>query len=232
MAQAGTGRALSAKAGEYTCIGECILVDMARRTKEDALATRNALLDAAERLFQQQGVSGTSLQHIAAAAGASRGAVYWHFRDKADLFNAMMERVALPMESALQQPPSSAPADPLPQLRAALLNALHRTASDPQTRRVFEVATQKVEYVAAMGKVRERHLASRQQALARMKQALQAAARSRGLRLGMPALAAARGLHALVDGLIQNWLLDPDSFALEPAGRQAIDAYLAGLGLA
>ena len=48
----------------------------------------------------------------------------------------------------------------------------------------------------------------------------------------MPAQAAARGLHALVDGLIQNWLLDPRSFALEPAGRQAIDAYLAGLGLA
>jgi TetR/AcrR family acrAB operon transcriptional repressor len=136
------------------------------------------------------------------------------------------------MEHALGLARSSAPADPLPQLRAALLNALHRTATDPQTRRVFEVATQKVEYVDVMGKVRERHLAVRQQALAQMKQALQRSARSRGQRLPMPAQAAARGLHALVDGLIQNWLLDPRSFALEPAGRQAIDAYLAGLGLA
>ena len=205
---------------------------MARRTKEDALATRSMLLDAAERLFQQQGVSGTSLQHIAAAAGASRGAVYWHFKDKADLFNAMMERVSLPMENALHQARANAPADPLPQLRSALLTALHRTATDPQTRRVFEVATQKVEYVDAMGKVRERHLAVRQQALLQIKQALQRSARSRGQRLPMPAQAAARGLHALVDGLIQNWFLDPRSFALEPAGRQAIDAYLAGLGLA
>jgi TetR/AcrR family acrAB operon transcriptional repressor len=211
---------------------ECILAGMARRTKEDALATRNTLLDAAERLFQQQGVSQTSLQQIAAAAGASRGAVYWHFKDKADLFNAMMERVTLPMENALQQARSGATADPLPQLRAALLAALHLTATDPQTRRVFEVATQKVEYVEAMGKVRERHLAVRQQALAQMKRALQDSARSRGLRLAMPAQAAARGLHALVDGLIQNWLLDPGSFALEPAGRRAIDAYVAGLGLA
>ncbi|MEO8656673.1 MAG: TetR family transcriptional regulator, partial [Ramlibacter sp.] len=192
---------------------------MARRTKEDALATRNALLDAAERLFQQQGVSGTSLQHIAAAAGASRGAVYWHFKDKADLFNAMMERVTLPMENALNEARSNAPADPLPQLRSALLAALHRTATDPQTRRVFEVATQKVEYVEAMGKVRERHLAVRQQALVQMRQALHRSARSRGQRLPMPAQAAARGLHALVDGLIQNWLLDPRSFALEAAGR-------------
>ena len=205
---------------------------MARRTKEDALATRSSLLDAAERLFQQQGVSGTSLQDIAAAAGASRGAVYWHFKDKADLFNAMMERVTLPMENALEQAYAGASADPLPQLRAAILGALRRTATDPQTRRVFEVATQKVEYVDLMGKVRERHLAVRDQALLQMRQALQRSARARGRRLPMPARAAARGLHALVDGLIQNWLLDPQSFQLEAAGRQAIDAYLAGLGLA
>lgn len=205
---------------------------MARRTKEDALATRNSLLDAAERLFQRQGVSGTSLQDIAQAAGASRGAVYWHFKDKADLFNAMMERVTLPMENALEQAHALDAADPLAQLRAALLAALRRTATDPQTRRVFEVATQKVEYVQAMGKVRERHLAVRSQALLQMKQALQRSARARARRLPMPALAAARGLHALVDGLIQNWLLDPDAFKLESAGQQAIDAYLAGLGLA
>jgi TetR/AcrR family acrAB operon transcriptional repressor len=205
---------------------------MARRTKEDALATRSSLLDAAERLFQAQGVSGTSLQDIAAAAGASRGAVYWHFKDKADLFNAMMDRVLLPLEDALQQARGAAPADPLPQLRAALLAALRRTETDPQTRRVFEVATQKVEYIPALGKVRERHLAVRTQSTLQMKQALQRSARARGLRLPIPAPAAARGLHALVDGLIQSWLLDPQSFRLEAAGRQAIDAYLAGLGLA
>ena len=61
---------------------------MARRTKAEAQATRNALIDAAERLFDSRGVSRTSLQDIAQAAGATRGAIYWHFKDKADLFNA------------------------------------------------------------------------------------------------------------------------------------------------
>ena len=45
---------------------------MARRTKEEALATRNRLIDAAERLFQSQGVSQTSLQQIAEHAGTTR----------------------------------------------------------------------------------------------------------------------------------------------------------------
>lgn len=76
---------------------------MARRTKAEAQATRNALIDAAERLFDSQGVSRTSLQDIAQAAGATRGAIYWHFKDKADLFNAMMERATAHLDDMAQQ---------------------------------------------------------------------------------------------------------------------------------
>ena len=46
---------------------------MARRTKADAQATRSSLLDAAEQLFQARGVSRTSLNDIALAAGTTRG---------------------------------------------------------------------------------------------------------------------------------------------------------------
>ena len=49
---------------------------MVRRTKADAEATRNSLLDAAECLFQTHGVSRTSLNDIATAAGTTRGAIY------------------------------------------------------------------------------------------------------------------------------------------------------------
>ena len=52
---------------------------MVRRTKAEAEATRTAILDAAEHLFQARGVSRTSLQDMAHAAGVTRGAVYWHF---------------------------------------------------------------------------------------------------------------------------------------------------------
>ena len=41
---------------------------MARRTKEEALATRSHILDTAERVFEERGVSGTSLNEIAKAA--------------------------------------------------------------------------------------------------------------------------------------------------------------------
>ena len=47
---------------------------MVRKTKEDALATRDSILDSAEQLFVTQGVAHTTLQHIATAAGLTRGA--------------------------------------------------------------------------------------------------------------------------------------------------------------
>lgn len=205
---------------------------MARRTKEEAQATRARLLDCAETLFQAQGVSRTSLNDIAQAAGATRGAVYWHFKDKADLFNAMMERVTLPLEDALlNHPGTGGPTDPLPGLRHALHHALARTMRDPRTRRVFEVATHMVEYTGELSAVRARHLQVRNECIAGMTRDLRLAARLRGVHLALPVAVAARGLHAMVDGLIQNWLLDPDAFNLVTAGQRTLDAYLAGLGL-
>lgn len=204
---------------------------MVRRTKSEALATRNSLLDAAELLFQERGVSRTSLNDIAVAAGTTRGAIYWHFKDKADLFNAMMERVTLPFEEALQAGVEK-DGDPIAHLRDAMLHALHKTATDDQVRRVFEVATHKVEYVEELSAVKERHLSVRNECLAQTTHGLKQAVRRRGVELPIPVAAAALGLHVMVDGLIQNWLLDPSAFELQRVGKQTIDAYLAGLGLA
>jgi len=204
---------------------------MARRTKEDALATRNALLDAAEHVFLAQGVAGTSLNDIAQAAGTTRGAIYWHFRDKADLFNAMMDRVALPLQRALSLVDAQPEADPLPGLKKSLRAALRQTVVDPQTRRVFEVATHKVEYVDDLYAVRARHLEIRDLWVDRFRHVLLASAQARGLKLSVPAGVAAHGLHALLDGFIQNWLLEPGAFDLETHALKAVDAYLRGIGL-
>jgi TetR/AcrR family transcriptional regulator, acrAB operon repressor len=209
---------------------------MARRTKEDALTTRNKLLDSAECLFQSQGVSRTSLQDIARRAGATRGAIYWHFQDKADLFNAMMERVTLPLEAVFDdgsdslQSPSLPDPDALLRIRRATVNALSQIVNDVQTRRVFEVATQKVEYVEELRAVRLRHLAIRQSFVSRFERNIEAEAHRVGMVLSMPAALAARGFHALIDGLIQNWLLDQQAFDLLEVGQGAMDVYLKGLG--
>jgi TetR/AcrR family acrAB operon transcriptional repressor len=204
---------------------------MARRSKEDAEATRCCILDAAERVFEARGVSRASLNEIALAAGVTRGAIYWHFRDKADLFNAMMARATLPLETAAKESDDPARLMPLQHIRDTFMEALRQTAGDPQVRRVFEIATHKVEYVGELEAVRDRHLRVRNECLAHVAQGLRLAA-ARGQVVGrIPARAAAIGLHALVDGLIQNWMLDQTAFDLVKAGEQILDTYLAGLTL-
>lgn len=203
---------------------------MVRRTKEEALATRHRLLDAAELLFQAQGVSQTSLQQIAQQAGATRGAIYWHFKDKADLFNAMMERVILPLEAGPRAASASGIDDPLVEIEEGMVHALTLMTTDPQVRRVFDVATHKVEYTHDMASVQQRHLDARNACVADFEKALRLAARRAHLKMPVPGAMAAQGLHALISGLIQNWLLDPTAFDLVLAGRRTFRVYLTGLG--
>ncbi|MEO6032517.1 MAG: TetR family transcriptional regulator [Burkholderiaceae bacterium] len=205
---------------------------MVRRTKEEAQATRSHILDTAELVFEQHGVSGASLHAIAKAAGLTRGAIYWHFRDKADLFNAMMERATLPLEQAGRRHRSEGAAPTLVRMREGFIDVLRRIAADAQMRRVFGIATHKVEYVGEMQAVRQRHLAVRDTCLVDVERRLNLAMRRGELSRRLPARAAAVGLHALFDGLLHNWMLDPGAFKLVTVGTQVLDAYLAGLAAA
>lgn len=65
---------------------------MARRTKEEAEQTRSAVLDAALDLFYEKGYSRTTFDEIARRINLTKGAVYWHFRNKADLLTALIRQ--------------------------------------------------------------------------------------------------------------------------------------------
>ena len=204
---------------------------MARCTKEEALATRDRLLDAAECVFAEKGVSRTSLSDIAIAAGVSRGAIYWHFKNKADLFNAMMERTTMPMEDALHQIGHDTGQDPLEELRRAILDAMQKIATDARTRRVFEVATLKVEYVDELLAVQERQQRVQVEVLQQTEYSISEGALRRSVILKVTPAVAAQGFNALVVGLIHNWLLAPQSGQLVTVAEIAIDVYFLGLGL-
>ena len=204
---------------------------MVRRTKEDAIATRNSLMDAAELVFGEKGVSRASLSDIAQAAGATRGAIYRHFKDKMDLFNAMMDRVTLPLERGHGEFECNSCLEPVERLRAVMALVLHGVASDERTRRVFEVALYKVEYAGEMLGVRERHVAASEAFTRQLACDFELAARAQQVVMLMTPMDAAIGLHALFDGLIRNWILNDGGFDLVGVGRGSTDAFLVGLGL-
>ncbi|MEO8102737.1 MAG: TetR family transcriptional regulator [Betaproteobacteria bacterium] len=204
---------------------------MARRTKEEAQETRNRLLDTAEHVFNERGVSRTSLAEIAEAAGVTRGAIYWHFKNKLDLFNAMMERVTLPMEELTETFTDETRQDPVAYIRERSVAILKSIDKNPQMQRVFDIMSHKCEYVDEMAPLKDRHLEGRADCVTHVEEGFRNAIRKGHLPKTANAHLAAIGLHALIDGLIMNWLLDPNYFSFERDAEKMIDTYLRGLAV-
>jgi TetR/AcrR family acrAB operon transcriptional repressor len=203
--------------------------NMVRRTKREAAATRKALLDAAERAFRENGVAHTSLAEVATAAGVTRGAVYWHFRDKADLFEALCERVELPMEAMLASAGETRQKDPLGALRALAVNGLTRLATDARTQAVFDVIFHKCEFAAEFASVAERRHATDSGCLANVERLLEQAVAVGQLSADADTRLAARSMNAFMVGVMHEWVLRPDAYDLERAAPMMIDAFIAGL---
>lgn len=65
---------------------------MARLTREESRArTRQALLDAAAKVFAQRGFGGAAVDEVAEVAGYTKGAVYSNFGSKDELFLAVLQ---------------------------------------------------------------------------------------------------------------------------------------------
>lgn len=121
---------------------------MARKTKEEAQRTRQQIVDAAREVFHTHGVANSSLEQVASAAGLTRGAVYWHFKDKAELFFAIREDVCAPMTEHIDSILFSDDyPDPLDAIEASL-NAFFKVLDDnPVVRQVLEIMISRCELV-------------------------------------------------------------------------------------
>ena len=202
---------------------------MARRTKEDAAITRGQLLDAAEKVFRQRGVARSSLAEVASAAGVTRGAVYWHFRDKSDLCAAMCERALMPLETMLSEAGSVQHADPLATLRALAIAALTRLASDPRSQAIFEVMLHESEHTAGVPSIAERKQRERRHCLVHVERVMCQAVSARQLPADTDTALATQAMHAYIGGLMNNWVLDRTAYDLAAAAPALVDAFVAGL---
>lgn len=199
---------------------------MARKTKEEALETRNHLLDAAEDVFHRAGYARTTLEAVAEAAGLTRGAIYWHFKNKSDLFNAMCERVRLPMEELASSGVNSNNEDPLGHLRSVCIFFLTQTANDVHMRKVFDILYYKCEFVdradPAYIRQQEAFLNGRE----RLTKLLELAVEKRQLSNDVDIPLAAVMFHAGIDGAIRNWLFADQAFDLVAYAERLVDACL------
>ena len=201
---------------------------MVRKTKAEAAVTREQLLDAAERVFRERGVANTSLGEVAASAGVTRGAVYWHFRDKADLIGALCDRVTLPLEVMLDEQCASVP-DPLAMLRTLAVAALTHLARDARAQAMFQLVFQTCGSGQELAPLASAQMRERGACLQRTEEWVGRAVAAGQLPADTDVMLAAQALHAYVMGLMQAWVQNPRSYDLAAAAPALVDAMIAGL---
>jgi AcrR family transcriptional regulator len=108
-----------------------------RRTQADrSAATREALVRAARPLFAEHGFAGVGTEAIVKAAGVTRGAMYHHFADKAELFDAVFEAVEIDVMAHIATATAgSTENDPIDVMRLGA-DAWLDACADPEVQRI------------------------------------------------------------------------------------------------
>ncbi|MDI5986153.1 TetR family transcriptional regulator [Halomonas sp. M4R5S39] len=198
---------------------------MARRTKAEAAATREALLDAAEEVFLEKGVARTSLEQIARHAGMTRGAVYWHFKNKADLFRALLERVRMPFEELVEEIDDPGLADaPLEAIRLACRLGFIRL-EQPRYRRVHAILIHHCEVFGDIDPLAMQNEMA-EESCGALQEYFTNAARLGQLRPDIPPEVAAQLLQSCLGGLFHDWLRNYEQFSILERGMELVNTLL------
>ncbi|POP46813.1 DNA-binding transcriptional repressor AcrR [Superficieibacter electus] len=195
---------------------------MARKTKQQALATRQHILDVAMRLFSQQGVSATSLAEIAKSAGVTRGAIYWHFKNKSELFSEIWELSESSIADLEIEYQAKFPDDPLSVLREILIYVLEATVVVERRRLMMEIIFHKCEFVGEMAVVQQAQRSLCLESYDRIEQALTRCIESKMLPENLLTRRAAVLMRCYISGIMENWLFAPDSFDLKSEARDFV----------
>ncbi|APG28465.1 hypothetical protein A7E78_11790 [Syntrophotalea acetylenivorans] len=201
---------------------------MARKTKAEAEQTRQDILNAALELFHERGYSRTTLDQIARKAGVTRGAIYWHFKDKVDLFVGLKDEIegsaGIRLEDLLQLQVNS-----LVDIQDGLLRYFRQLEQDQRFRKYFETVIFRTEFTDDLLPVRDQYqnkLRRRQQKDEDDLRHLQAAGQ---VRADVDCVQAALALRALMIGLLHTWLMDSEAFSLTEQGGALLGDFLKSL---
>jgi len=186
---------------------------MVRKTKEDAELTRQRILDAARSVFLKRGVSKSTLEHIASEANVTRGAVYWHFENKTEIFHAIREQVFLPLIDSIDDTLSPAVKNienPLNQIEASLSNTINQLNDNQQMREIYEIMMIKCEYVDEFATVLHQMMNNCTCIVEKLEAAYARAEEQEMLSTKLSPRALALDTHLFFGGLLHMWVKDAD----------------------
>ncbi len=172
---------------------------------------KERLLETALRCFARKGYHETTLDDIASEAQVTKGAVYWHYKDKADLFLCVLrDRVDILADQVyveIQHTP-----DPCQQLRVFLETALNFYADNPEFASL--VGLMRVGRYSGLEPYLTEELRTFYRRARMLIGEVIAEGTAQGVFLEQPPEMMAAGLLAVIDGIVLQWVIDPEAIDL------------------
>lgn len=195
-----------------------------RKTKTEAQKTRQHLLDAALEVFWRDGVTRASLQAIAQEADVTRGALYWHFKNKEDLFETLFEQQYADFFAAFNDQTLRDNQDVWTHLQHNLTTMFETLATRESKHKFCNVMFSKCEQTAGNETITE--LACRYHRLfqKQIAYALQLSREQGRLPENTDIELAAIYLESSLVGLIKIWIDEPERFDLIAKSKRVIAA--------
>ena len=199
-----------------------------RRTKQEAEQTRRSIMAAALDTFNTRGIASTTLEHIAEAAGVTRGAIYHHFTDKGALLAAIREDVSLPLIDRADFTLLSGEGDPLERVQRFLLDIYRGIYEDSRTRIACSVMNFKCEYVGELEGELSEYVRKVERTRKQLVDVYGEAKKRNELRKGLSPELAALETTVFLSGLIRLCLLDERGTTVGKHAVELIEAHIEG----
>ncbi len=200
---------------------------MRRRPSAEQVDVRQRILDSALREFSQKGYDRAILDDIAAGARLSKGAVYWHFESKGELFLAVVRQEISRMIAHLEAVARSAGGPVIARLRAVIAAAVTYYADHPEFCGLLQLSTLPGGLELAReveGMARDMYRRGREMVGVLLRE---------GVRLGeldaRHAGVAAPLLVALIDGMMSQWIVDRRAVPLRRLAPDVAGAFIDGI---
>lgn len=202
---------------------------MARKTKAGALETREDILKATAHIFVEKGVAKATLGEIAEQAGVTRGAVYWHFKNKKDLFCALHDKLNKPLTESILRDLEKDHPDPLQQLMDLCVRTLIQIEEDPVKRQILTIFSLKCEYTGEMEDVLHNQLRVKAKSFSLFEKYFERAQKRGHISADVTPKCLTRGLTCYLGGIVHDYLRHPDDFDISGEAEALMKVFFLGV---
>lgn len=185
-----------------------------RRTKEEAEQTKQAILSAAVDVFSEHGVARATLAQVAQAADVTRGAVYWHFKNKIEIFDALHENLHTPFIQRIVEGLEVEHPNPVDQLQTICTNLILALNEDPQLCKAIRLFMFKCDYAGELAQCKERHNKQKLEKLRAFEAYFKKAINNDTLPPQADPRILALSVNCFIRGLVAEFIESPEEFNL------------------